>query len=151
MTVANRETVRDKLAELLFAAMVGSGKPAQAGFGYQVGDFRDKAPVTVVFSGPIRRERQRFGDCYRNWITLYVHNFVRYADPVSGWTEADAEDTIDLMEKTVAETVLNNNSVPGYWSQCRYAPDEATLIGGVDIGGVEYRREIIPIECEVIE
>lgn len=151
MTVANRETARDKLAELLTTALVGSGKPAQAVYNYQVGDFQNMAPAVVVTSGPIQRQRQAYGDCYTNTITLYVNVFVPYADPASSWTEAHAEDAIDLIEKTIAETVLNNLSAPGYWNQCRYAPDEATLIGGVEIGGVEYRREIISIECEVIE
>ena len=35
----SRATVRSALATLLEAALVGSGKPAQAVYGYQVGDF----------------------------------------------------------------------------------------------------------------
>lgn len=151
MTVMNRETVRDKLADLLNTALVGSGLPAQVVYNYQVGDFDNMAPAVVVTSGPIQRQRQSYGDCYRNLITLYVNVFVPYAEENGAWTEANAEDALDLIEKTIAETVLANNSVSGYWNQCRYAPDEPTLLGGVVIGGVEYRREIISVEVTVIE
>ena len=50
MTITNRETVRDALGTLLSAALVGTGKPAQAFYGYMVGDFAGQSPVVVLTS-----------------------------------------------------------------------------------------------------
>lgn len=148
MTVA-RSTVRKAFAALLQTALVGSGKPAQAVYDYQVGDFAGASPVVVVSSGPIQRLIQNFGNCDHAVIVLNVHVFVLYADAASGWDEADAEDAVDSIEALIADTVINNQRNAN-WQSCAYA-EGPTDLAGVVIGGQEYRRELIQVQVEVIQ
>lgn len=146
---ASRADARKAFAELLEAALVGNDKPAAAVYDHQVGDFGKLSPIVTVTSGPILRRHQGMGGaCWRTTVTLYVHVFVLYADG-SGWTEANAEDAIDAIEVVVADTVLANAQGDD-WTELTYA-DEPTLIDGVEIAGVEYRREVITVQAEVIE
>ncbi len=148
MTSISRKTARTGLAGLLQAALVGTGKPAQAVYGYQVGDFSGQAPVVVVASGPMERLRDTMGACYRSRFALLVYVFVPYADPASGWTEENAEDAIDAIEAAIADVILANTRYSGYWDKIEYA--EPTQLDGVAIGGVEYRRELMQFTVEVM-
>lgn len=145
MASTSRKTVRDALTGLLQTALVGSGKPAQAVYGYQVGDFGGQSPVVVVASGPIERERKGFGPCWHTSATLLVYVFVAYA--ATGWTEANAEDALDSVEAAIADVVLANSST-ATWHGLKY--EGPTEPDGVEIGGVEYRREVIRLRCEVL-
>ncbi len=142
----SRATVRQALAGLLEAALVGSGKPAQAVYGYQVGDFAGQSPVVVVASGPMERTRRGFGPCWHSKATLLVYVFVAYA-AAGGWTEEDAEDALDAIEAAIADVVLANSS-NATWDGLTY--EEPTEPDGIAIGGVEYRREVIRLRCEVV-
>jgi len=146
---ASRAPVRKHFAALLQAALVGTGKPAQAVYDHLVGDFRDAGVVVVVASGPILRQRASLGECWQSTVRLNVYLFVRYADPLTGWTEAQAEDALDACESAIADVVLENSTAPGYWERCTYAEDELTDLGSVSDGGVNYRRELIPVELEI--
>jgi hypothetical protein len=77
-----------------------------------------------------------------------IHVFVLYSDEGT-WGEDDAEDALDSIEAKIADVVQANMSNSGVWSRVRYA--EPTLTDGVEIGGIEYRREVITLEFEVIE
>ena len=91
---APRAAARKQLATLLEAALVGTGKPAQTVYPYQVGDFKGATPVVAVTSGPMRRRLDSMGDCWRKSFQLLVYVFVAYSDS-AGWTEDMAEDAID--------------------------------------------------------
>lgn len=145
----SRSVVRKAFAALLQTALVGSGKPAQAVYDYQVGDFAGASPVVVVSSGPIQRLIQNFGNCDHAVIVLNVYVFVLYADAASGWDEADAEDAIDSIEALIADTVINNQHGAN-WNSCAYV-EAPTDLAGVVIGGQEYRRELIKVQLEVIQ
>jgi hypothetical protein len=147
MGSVSRKAVRDGVTGLLAAALVGEGKPAQAVYGYQVGDFEGQSPVVVVTSGPMARTRRGIGACWHSAATLLVFVFVAYADAAAGWSEADAEDALDAIEALIADVVLVNGS-SGTWHGLTYA--EATEPDGVEIGGVGYRREVIRLRCEVL-
>lgn len=147
MTSSTRETARDALTTLLQAALVGAGLPAQSVYGYQIGDFEGASPVVTVSSGPNRRELQRMGPCWTTTTTLHVHVFVLYSDGDT-WGEDDAEDALDDIEALIADVVLANRSTAN-WDKLSYA--EATQPGGVVIGGLEYRMEYIPLQCELRE
>jgi hypothetical protein len=147
MASVSREVARDALTTLLDAALVGVGLPVQAVYGYQRGDFQGQSPVVTVSSGPIMRELQSMGACWTDTLQLYVHVFVLYSDEDS-WGEDDAEDALDDIEALVADVVLANRSTAN-WDSLRYA--EETQPGGVEIGGVEYRYEFIPLECVLRE
>lgn len=145
MASVSRKTARDALTGLLQTALVGTGKPAQAVYGYQVGDFGGQSPVVVVASGPVLRERKGFGACWHTTATLLVFVFVAYA--AAGWTEANAEDALDSIEAAVADVVLANSST-ATWNGLTY--EQATEPGSMTIGGVEYRSEVIRLSCEVL-
>lgn len=147
MASVSRETVRDGVAALLGAALVGEGKPAAAVYGYQVGDFEGQSPVVVVSSGPMERTRRGFGGCWHSAVTLLVYVFVVYADVDSGWGEAEAEDALDAIEVLIADTVLANSSTAA-WNGLTF--DGPSAVDGVEIGGVEYRREVLRLRCEVL-
>ena len=142
----SRETVRKAFASVLQTTLVGGGL-AQAVYDYQVGDFGGQSPVVVVASGPIMRERRSLGPCYHTTAALMVYIFVAYADPASNWTEANAEDRLDAIEVAIADTLLANSSTPN-WSDAHYF--QPTQVDGVEIGGIEYRRELITIEAEIV-
>lgn len=141
----SREAVRDGVTGLLRSALVGSGKPAQAVYGYQVGDFAGQSPVVVVKSGPVERVRRGLGACWHTMATLQVFVFVAYAD--EGWTEANAEDALDSIEALIADVVLANGSTATWHGLTYEGPTEP---GGIEIGGVEYRREVVRLRCEVL-
>jgi len=144
MSSISRQTAREGLAGLLSTALVGAGKPAEAVYAYQVGDFAGQSPVVVVSSGPMNRLRDTLGDCYRSVFELRIDVFVVYAG--EGWTEQDAENAIDTIEALIADVLLANTRYTA-WDRIAYA--DATQTDGVEIGGVEYRRELIRLNVEV--
>lgn len=148
MSSISRRPAREALAALLTTALVGSGKPATAVYDYLVGDFEGQSPVVVVASGPMLRLRDNLGECYRSRFNLRCFVFVAYSDPAGTWTEADAEDAIDAIEAAIADVVLANGRVSGAWD--KLTNEEVTELDSVTIGGVEYRREIITLEAEVL-
>lgn len=148
METASRTPVRLYFAGLLNTALVGVGLPADAVYGYLAGKFGDKAKrVVVVSNGPIERKIQSLGNCYNTIVTLHVYVLVLYSDRQNGWTESNAEDAIDAIETIIADTVINNQSVEGYWGNARYA--EPTQIEVANIGGTPYRAELIKVRMEV--
>jgi len=142
--VSYRKTARLKLAELLGAALVGDGLPAQAVYPYQVGDFAGQSPVVVVASGPADHQTNGFG-CVRASFQLLVFVFVAYA-AAGGWTEADAEDALDDIEAIIAG-VIEANGRSEAWDKIAYSGP--TQPDPVVIGGVEYRRELIALDVQV--
>jgi hypothetical protein len=142
--VINRETVRDQLATLLSTALVGTGLPAQAVYNYQVGDFEGKSPVVVVTSAGTGRGNPLISDT--SVFLLEVHSFVLYALEDGTWTEAQSEDRLDLLEKSIAD-VVNNANDSGVWLSIMIA--DQSEIDGVEIGGDEYRHEMVPVRVTV--
>ncbi len=147
MSVVSREGARKALAQLLETALVGTSKPVQAVYAYQVGDFRGQSPVVVVTSGPMERLRDTMGACYRSRFNLMIYVFVLYAEPGLSWGEDDAEDALDAIEAAIADTLLSNTRTAN-WDRLDYS--EATAVDAVVIGGVEYRRELITLTAEVL-
>ncbi len=149
--VINREIVRDKLATLLSTALVGTGKPAQAVYNYQIGDFQGQSPVVVVTSHGSRRTRlanQTFTDTH---FLLDVHVFVLYTDIETGgtWTEALSEDRLDLLEKSIADVIVDNSQIDNYWNWM--TTSETSDVSGITVGGLEYRHEVITVDAQVLD
>lgn len=142
--MVNRETVRDAMAALLNTALVGSGLPAQVVYGYRVGDLAGQSPVVVVSSAGSERARMTAAGG-RTTIRLQVDVFVLYSDE-SAWGEDEAEDRLDLIEKTIAETV-HSNQVTTNWQAVDYAAPSERV--DVEVGGLEYAREMILLRVEV--
>jgi hypothetical protein len=142
--MVNRETVRDAMAALLNTALVGTGLPVQAVYAYRVGDLGGQSPVVVVSSAGSERPRMTAAGG-RTTVLLQVDVFVLYSDEGT-WGEDDAEDRLDLIEKTIAET-LHDNQVTTNWQAVDYAARSERV--DVEIGGLEYAREMIPLRVEV--
>lgn len=141
----SRATVREQLAVLLTSALVGTSKPCQAVYDYQPATFSGQSPVVTVSSaGSMRTRFTMQGN--RLTAYLYIHIFVLYADADSGWTESDAEDRLDLIEKTIEETLQTYRTHPSYWSNIAYS--EPSQASSAEIGGDEYRVEVIPVIVE---
>lgn len=143
--VTNRETIRDALATLLTTALVGDGKPAQAVYNYKVGDFEGQSPVVTVTSGGTLRFEGDYGENLDGEFYLVITSYVLYADPGTDWGEDDAEDRLDLLEKSIADVLVDNYShASGTWE--RIAIDGRTQVVEGEIGGELYLVEIIPVK-----
>lgn len=144
----SREVVRSAFAALLQAKLVGSGLPVQQLYDYLVGDFGGMSPVVVVSSGPIFRQQYSLGEEWQNTIQIYIYSFVLYSSPADSWTEENAEDAIDAIEKIVAD-VAHDNASNANWQTIRYL--EPTTVFSTVIGGLEYKAELITLEFDVFD
>lgn len=146
---ANRETARDKVVALLLADLVGSGKPAAQVLGHKAGkaDFAAGTPLVCVLSHATHRERMtRQGS--RAAFTLEIHTLVLAASADGTWTEAMAEDRLDLIEATIAGTVdtFNNAQKTDAVAMIGLGDSE---VGELPIGGEAYLEEITPCTVEI--
>lgn len=142
----NRETVRDAFVALLTTDLVGAGKPCQAIYGYQVGDFQGQSPVVVVSSAGSEREQRTVSVRQRTRFYLNIYTFVLYSDE-NTWGEDDAEDRMDLIEKTIADTIANNRSADN-WAELHLSG--RTRLDSVLIGN-DYRREVMEVVALVFD
>jgi hypothetical protein len=117
----------------------------QAVYNYRIGDFAGLSPVVTVSSGGSNREKisgMPIESGVRNAMFLFtVHVFVRYA--ATNWTEAQAEDRLDLIERTIADVIEANPKVANVWQEIDYQTD--SVRDDLEIGGKEYMRETIQI------
>lgn len=142
--MVNRETVRDAMAALLNTALVGTGLPVQAVYAYRVGDLGGQSPVVVVSSAGSERPRMTAAGG-RTTVLLQADVFVLYSDE-DAWGEDEAEDRLDLIEKTIAETI-HSSQVTANWQAVDYAAQSERV--DVEVGGLEYAREMILLRVEV--
>jgi hypothetical protein len=140
----NRETLRDALAALLTTALVGTGLPAQHVYGYPIGDFGGDSPVVVVESAGSERVREQVSTKWRDWFHFNVFSFVLCVDPVTTttWDEDDAEDALDLIEKKMADALIDNTDAG---SLNFFEPVGRSTVDHIVIGGADYRRELVPV------
>lgn len=142
--MTERKAARQALATLLESALTGTGKAAQAVYGYLVGDFAGQSPVVVVASsGTARPQMSKRASSARYYVDVYV--FVLYSDQGS-WSEEDTEDMLDDLEADVAAVVAANRNTSN-WAFIEQA--ERSRTDAVLVGGLEYRRETIPLVMEV--
>lgn len=136
--MSQRANARVRIAGMLQTALVGTGKPAQAVYSYQVSDFGGQSPVVVVWSGSTlpKQMTARFTE-RQHWINVMI--FSLYADGT--WTEADAENAVDDIAEKIYDT-LDNNQVSPDWNAIACEQSEP---GSVEIGGAEYRTELIRV------
>lgn len=132
------------MAALLNTALVGTGLPVQAVYAYRVGDLGGQSPVVVVSSAGSQRPRMTAAGG-RTTVLLQVDVFVLYSDE-DAWGEDEAEDRLDLIEKTIAETI-HSSQVTANWQAVDYAAQSERV--DVEVGGLEYAREMILLRVEV--
>jgi hypothetical protein len=142
----DRSDARKELKTLLEAALVGDGKPCMAVYDHQPAKFNEGSPaVTVSSAGALHPPFTQAGN--RATFSYYIHIFVLYADANSGWTESDCEDRLDLIEKTIIETLVANRVNTPYWNLLHQ--DEPSSAISAQINGLEYRVEVITVIAEV--
>ena len=143
--ITNRETIRDAVAALLSSALVGSGLSVQSVYNYQVAQFGTESPVVVVTSsGSIR---SKIAQVTRTNSSVYIdiHIFVTYT--ATSWTEAQSEDRLDLIEKSVLDCIFDNQVNLTTWDWI--TQDGRSKIDEVEIGGEFYRHEVIPLKVDL--
>lgn len=140
MATTNRETERDALVALIQAAMVGTGLPLQALYGYQTVLFakEKKLAAMVVASAGTMGDARKTGN---EGVTFYfnLHAFVLYEKGPT-WTEQQSEDRIDLIEKELRALLKANTGATK-----KYAFEGRTAINSLVLSGEEYRREVMPV------
>lgn len=141
----NRGTGRSALKTLLSTALVGTGKPAQAIYGYLKADFGGQSPVVVVTSAGTEPDKRAVTSRMKNEFFYTIYTFTLYAIKGTTWGEDDAEDRTDLLEKTIRETLAANVSNDS-WAFIEY--NGRSEVDSVMIAGEEYKRESIPVRVE---
>lgn len=125
----NRETVRDAFAALLVTALTGTGNPVYAVYNYLKGVIttEDGSPLVMVTSSGTARQRAGIGDVrWNSYFVLEVFTFVRDAEAANSWTEQNVEDTLDLIEKEIADTVADNRTNAN-WNNISFSLDSAAI------------------------
>jgi hypothetical protein len=119
----NRKTVRADLVTL-FAGLVGVSKPVQSVENGPVEfDLKKNTPYITVASGGSARKHSGINDTrWFNTFKLEVTTFVRRADVSAGWTELMVEDTLDDVDKAIAD-IIADNRVSGSWSFIGFSSD----------------------------
>jgi len=142
----NRETVRDTLTAGLTAKLVTAEGVVDSGnvYSHRIYDPAGESPVVGVFSLGSERERLTLSGG-RSALRFGVELWVRAQ--ASGWTAADAEDRIDLLEKHVADYV-NDNRQTDDWNLLEYDASGSSLMD-LTIGGEVYLIEVILLRAEV--
>lgn len=150
---ANRETVRDALASLLETALVGVGLPCSEVLNYDSPDIR--ATSLRVLSGGSSRKQFGMGSTkYHNRFKFILRWFVKAASAADGWTELHVEDTLDLVDKLVADVVMDNQQTAN-WKKLMYDADQMSMIAPAvpvtDTSGKPYMMEETVLIAEVYD
>lgn len=145
----NRETSRDYFTSLLNTKLVTDLSIVQQVYGYKVGNPQGQSPIVAVLSAGAEREWTQFGVMPAGF-KFEVQVWVLYhdADATPPWTEALAEDRLDLIERRIAEVIEDNMVAAGYWIEIGY-DGVSTVADVVVAGGSPYILEKIPIYVEV--
>jgi len=132
----SRETARDALTTLLDAGLTTK----QEVVGHKLADPAGKSPIVAVLSAGTLRQRLTFqGTRPTFYLTIQV---LVLAEDQAGYTEADAEDTLDTVESEIAAVLEDNWRTSSWESLEQTGPSEVI---DVSIGGVAYYLEEIPV------
>ena len=142
----SRQTVREHLATLLNTRLVTTLKSAQVVYDYLPADFDGQTPTVCVTSMGTDRAQMGFDEDYNSAFQLAIVVFVLYAEQGSTYLEDDAEDVLDLLEKQIADFIMDNRRVAGKWDSLLH--NDMTRIDYVTIGGNQYKQEVIAVVIE---
>ena len=117
----NREEVRDALAALIDIDLSGTVVKV---YNYSTVDIENQSPVILVFSdGTNRPKRQGFGpdSKFDTFVRLRVQAYVALPGPNDvSYTQQNAEDLLDLIDKKIADVVTEHNSYTSFWRSLNY-------------------------------
>ena len=148
----NRQAVRDGLASVLTTALTPG--TLKAVFGYPVGDAGGVAPFVVVMSEGSQRAQWTLGaQKHKNAFRLSLVTFVAAADSATGWTEQNAENQLDLIEKSIADVLADNrgkkNNPALAWDYIALEEGQFTTVRQETVGGAKYLIEMASVIAEV--
>lgn len=151
---ANRETVRDAIATGLGTALVGDGLPCAEVLNYDKG-LIDLAPSLRVLSGGSARNQHGQGsENYRNKFRIVLRWYVPDASTDDSWTELNVEDTLDEIDRRVANWVMDNINTAN-WHRLMYPLEQMSTIAPAmpvkDAGGNVYMMEETVLIAEVYD
>lgn len=139
-TPISRKVVREAIGAGLAAGVTS----AQAVYSYAKADFSGQSPVVRVMGSSIERPQlSQQGIRSMMWFTVDV--WVLLTDE-AGWSEQDAEDTIDAIEHEIVTWVTANQN-NGTWTSLLY--DRPTDIQPVVVAGEAWLIEEITLRAEV--
>lgn len=145
----NRETTRDALATLLDTALVSGLGSVEAVYNYLVSDFGGRSPVVVVASAGSDRTKLARDTVGHTHVFLDIHTFVIYSVDDDSWTEQNAEDRMDLIEKQINDVLVDNFVYPGYWQSIDYVESSTVDVVPVKVVGDVYRHELIRLVARI--
>lgn len=139
-TPISRRVVREAIG----AGLAANVPSAQAVYSYAKADFAGQSPVVRVMGASIERPQlTQQGIRSMMWFTVDV--WVLLSDE-AGWSEKNAEDTIDAIEHEIATWVTGNQN-NGTWTSLLY--DRQTDIQPVVVAGETWLIEEITLRAEV--
>lgn len=135
---------RKLIRETIAAGLAVNLPSAQAVYNHSKADFGGLSPVVRISSESSERPgltRQGIRSIFRFTIEVWVLLTDR-----DGWTEKDAEDTLDTLETEIITWITQNHNT-ALWSTLVY-DGQTTIIVAID-GGDTWLIERIPIRAEV--
>lgn len=139
-TPISRKVVREAIG----AGLAANLPSAQAVYAHAKADFGGQSPVVRISSESSERPgltRQGIRSIFRYTVEVWVLLTDR-----EGWTEQDAEDTLDTLEKEIISWMVGNHNTET-WTSLTY-DGQSTIIAAID-GGDTWLIERIPIRAEV--
>lgn len=141
--VTDQSTTRLVLAALLRTKLVGIDLPANAVLDEPVQTFNGQVVVLVEDNGVEGRQIMSTGQRSSVWFHENIHTFVLW--------RSGAEDTKSLLEKKIAEVMIDNYSTSD-WAMLEYAeqrtkPEYTALTKD----GPMFRHEVIAIKIKVYD
>ena len=98
-------------------------------------------------SGGSSRPRLTFeGAMATFYLTAYIFTLTAEAAANPSYTQADSEDAGDLVEQQIA-AVIEGNQQNTLWHKIDY--DGRSVVDFLEVDGLEYKRERIPLAIQV--
>lgn len=133
---ASREDVRNKVADLLDAALVPGLVDRLYRYESDNVETGSKHAAIAVVSGGTKRQASGINDQrWRNVFLVQVLVFVDKANVLvenqggSNWTSLDVENKLDRLDKAIADVIANNRGNSA-WSFIDYADEYSTIVDG---------------------
>lgn len=124
-TLTSRKAAREQLGVLLDTIT------NLTVYDHEPKDFGRLSPIVTVHSDGTRRE---FPDYAREFHRFWVTTYWRRDDPDA------TEDRIDDLSQAIAQKLLDNSEIAGYWQDLEF-DEEFSELSYLILDGVQYRSE----------
>jgi len=114
-------------------------------YSYKATDIKGMSPV-ITIAGAGFRPHQLAADAY--WTTYYmvIHTLVLYSDLRTEWTVEQAEAMNDEIVEAVTACLFENRA-NDFWTSITM--DDRSSLAEIQVGGVTYLNEAIPVQLEM--